>query len=148
MAVEDTVFQFEDEKETTPNVSTIDELEYPVMVPILTSVVTILIVMIILGAVIRWKCFNHTMGTFCFKEDIQNQEDLNVDMDSKYQNNTERYKINFDNERNMRPDEGKIKFIWSDLTILIYSNFGFINDFRFNTLFFLLRLYEIQLQWI
>ena len=48
------------------------------------------------------------MGTFCFKEDIQNQEDVIVDMDLKYQNNTERYKINFDNERNMRPDEGKI----------------------------------------
>ena len=47
------------------------------------------------------------MGTFCFKEDIQNQEDVNVNMDSKYQNNTERYKINFDNERNMRSDEGK-----------------------------------------
>jgi hypothetical protein len=70
VAVDDTVFQFEDEHETTPNVSTIDELEYPVMVPILTSFVTILIVLIILGAVIRWKCFNHTMGTFCFKEDI------------------------------------------------------------------------------
>ena len=102
MAVDDTVFQFDDEKETTPNVSTIDELEYPVLVPILTSFVTILIVLIVLGAVIRWKCFNHTMGTFCFKEDIQSQEDVNVDMDLKYQNNTERYKINFDNE-------GKIK---------------------------------------
>ena len=50
------------------------------------------------------------MGTFCFKEDIQNQVDVIVDMDLKYQNNTERYKINFDNERNMRPDEGKRKF--------------------------------------
>ena len=80
------------------------------MVPILTSFVTILIVLIILGAVIRWKCFNHTMGTFCFKEDIQNQEDVNVNMDLKYQNNTERYKINFDNERNMTPGEGKRKF--------------------------------------
>ena len=86
------------------------------------------------------------MGTFCFKEDIQNQEDVDVDMYPKNLNNTERYKINFDNERNIRPDEGKRKFIWSDLTILIYSNF--INDFRFNKLFFLLRLYEVQLQWI
>ena len=147
MAVDDTVFQFEDEKETTPNVSTIDELEYPVIVPILTSVVTILIVLIILGAVIRWKCFNHTMGTFCFKEDIQNQDDINVDMYPKNPNNTERYKINFDNERNMTPDDGKRKFIWPDSTTLIYSNFmdGIINDFRFNTPFFLLRLHEIQL---
>ena len=88
------------------------------------------------------------MGTFCFKEDIQNQEDVIVDMDLKYQNKTERYKINFDNERNMRPDEGKRKSIWLHLTILIYSNDGFINDFRFDKLFFLLRLYEIQLQWI
>ena len=102
--------------------------------------------LIILGAVIRWKCFNHTMGTFCFKEDIQNQEDVNVNMDLKYQNNTERYKINFDNERNMRPDEGKIiiyltRFIDIDLN-------GLINNFRVNKLFFLLRLYEIKLQWI
>ena len=57
------------------------------------------------------------MGTFCFKEDIQNQEDVNVDMDLIYQNNTKRYKINFDNERNMRPDEGKRKFYLLDLTI-------------------------------
>ena len=102
--------------------------------------------LIILGTVIRWKCFNHTMGTFCFKEDIQNQEDVNVNMDLKYQNNTERYKINFDNERNMRPDEGKIiiyltRFIDIDLN-------GLINNFRVNKLFFLLRLYEIKLQWI
>lgn len=99
--------------------------------------------LIILGAVIRWKCFNHTMGTFCFKEDIQNQEDVIVDMDLKYQNNTERYKINFDNERNMRPDEGKMI-----IYLTRFIDIDLINNFRVNKLFFLLRLYEIKLQWI
>ena len=56
-----------------------EETIYPIWVPILTSLITVSVVVLIVIVVIKFKCFKHTMGTFCFKEDIEYKNDEEMD---------------------------------------------------------------------
>ena len=63
-----------------PHVDVTDnETRYPVLVPIVTSFITIIIVFVVIIVILRFKCFNHTVGTFCFKEDVENKSDEDIE---------------------------------------------------------------------